>query len=82
MTKVEVGGIDFSVWKIHLRAKRNAQTFKFYPELNMGIIVRKSNETLVNEVKRKGFLIDLGNDIEVRERDDLIVYVSMGGWEK
>jgi hypothetical protein len=35
-----------------------------------------------NEVKRSGFLIDRGSDLEVRAGDTLIVYLSMGGFEK
>ena len=35
-----------------------------------------------NEVKRSGFLIDRGLDIELTSGDTLVVYVSMGGFEK
>jgi hypothetical protein len=35
---VEVGGIDFSVWKVQLKAlKKPILSYKFYPELNLGI---------------------------------------------
>jgi len=37
---------------------------------------------ICNEVKRKGFLIDRGASVEVRPKDEVIVYVSMGGFEK
>lgn len=49
----------------------------------MGIrIVSHSNQPTVNEVKRTGFLIDRGLDLELRPKDTLLVYVSMGGFEK
>lgn len=37
---------------------------------------------ITNEVKRTGFLIDRGSRVEVRPGDTIIVYVSMGGFEK
>ena len=37
---------------------------------------------LCNEVKRSGFLIDRGAPVEVRAGDIVILYVSMGGFEK
>ena len=79
--KVEVGGIDFSVWRIVMKAKRNcACEYKFYDELKIG--VRVASENITNEVKRLEFLIDMGRDVELRGGDTLVLYVSMGGYEK
>jgi hypothetical protein len=39
VVKVEVGGIDFSVWKVQLRAKKNASQYRYYYELQTGIHV-------------------------------------------
>ena len=75
---VELGGIDFSVWKVRLTAKK-VSAYKFYDDLHIGVRV---GETVCNEVKRCGFLIDRGLDVEVRHGDQLVVYVSMGGFEK
>ncbi|CDW85380.1 UNKNOWN [Stylonychia lemnae] len=84
ISKVEVGGIDFSVWKVQLRAKKNPlQEYKFYKDLNMGIRIEKDQSlSIINEIKRSGYLIDKGQDIELRSGDFLLVYVSMGGFEK
>lgn len=117
MHQVEVGGIDFSVWRIQLEARdlkdkskslicrcfrrcagqcslcndeedqaianKKAIHHKFYPDLNMGIsIVSDPSIPTINEVKRSGFLIDRGLDLELRPGDTLVVYVSMGGFEK
>lgn len=37
---------------------------------------------LSNEVKRIGVIIERGQSMEFRAGDELIIYVSMGGWEK
>lgn len=37
---------------------------------------------MCNEVKRVGSLIDSGRDIELRPGDQMIAYISMGGFEK
>ena len=37
---------------------------------------------LTNEVKKLGVLIDRGQHMEFRPEDILIIYVSMGGFEK
>ena len=37
---------------------------------------------LTNEVKKVGVIIDRGQKMEFRPGDELIVYVSMGGFEK
>ncbi len=56
---------------------------KYYPDLKIGInIISDPEIKTINEVKRTGFLIDRGLDIELRPRDQLVVYVSMGGFEK
>ena len=117
MNEVEVGGIDFSVWRVKLEArdlKEKSKSLicrcfrrctggtcslcidkedqpqetiaihhKFYSDLNMGIsIVSDPSIPTINEVKRSGFLIDRGLDLELRPGDTLVVYVSMGGFEK
>ena len=117
MHQVEVGGIDFSVWRVLLEARdlkdkskslicrcfrrcadascslcndeedqpqvSKAIHHKFYSDLNMGIsIVSDPSIPTINEVKRTGFLIDRGLDLELRPGDTLVVYVSMGGFEK
>eukprot|EP00347_Sterkiella_histriomuscorum_P020090 403339144 len=107
---VEVGGIDFSVWKVQLKAlNKPLLPYKYYNELNLGIknigsqstsffgcgpsrkcsgqneeeySSQQNSQVISNEVKRSGFLIDRGQDIEVRGGDTLIVYLSMGGFEK
>jgi hypothetical protein len=49
----------------------------------MGIsIISDPSVPTINEVKRTGFLIDRGLDLELRPGDTLVVYVSMGGFEK
>lgn len=84
IVKAEVGGLDFSVWKILLKARKNPSVKEqYYPEMNIGVkIVTESNECLCNEVKRVGSLIDSGRDIELRPGDQMIAYISMGGFEK
>ena len=37
---------------------------------------------LTNEVKKVGVIIDRGQRMEFRPEDELIIYVSMGGFEK
>ena len=84
---IEVGGIDFSVWRLHLEAlkidlaKEKTSFSQFYSDLNQ-VITTVQRGCLNTEVKRTGFLIDRGNSIEVRPGDTLIVYVSMGGFDK
>ena len=39
-------------------------------------------QVLNNEVKKVGVIIDRGQRMEFRPGDELIVYVSMGGFEK
>lgn len=71
------------MWKIQLQVKKNcSQEIKFYKDLNLDIKIARSNEKVTNEIKRKGFLIDRGTTLELRSGDTLIVYVSMGGFEK
>lgn len=38
--------------------------------------------SLTNEVKKIGVIIDRGQHLEFRPEDFLIIYVSMGGFEK
>jgi len=37
---------------------------------------------LTNEIKKVGVIIDRGQTMEFRSGDELIVYISMGGFEK
>ena len=124
ITEVEVGGIDFSVWKIHLKALVKPSVGDevcIYPDLDIGIRVipkntlarpnktellgRDENEVssdeydkhdnvyvdkrifrekmgLTNEVKKVGVIIDRGQRMELRGGDLLLIYLSMGGFEK
>ena len=84
VVKVEVGGIDFSVWKIHLRVKARCikAAYKHYFDLRMGVHIRALGGQTCNEVKRRGFLIDRGEDLQLSPKDELIVYISLGGFEK
>jgi hypothetical protein len=63
---VEVGGIDFSVWKLQLKAKK-VSSYKFYSDLNFGISVIDDSSnaklSICNEVKKCGLLIDRGSDL-------------------
>ena len=58
--QVEVGGIDFSVWKIYLKGlyKCNDES-KYYQDINV-TFKNISEGTLVNEVKKVGVIIDRG----------------------
>ena len=53
----------------------------FYPELNISITT-DAEGPLCHEVKRSGFLIDRGLGLSLRPGDELVVYISMGGFEK
>ena len=55
---------------------------KWYKELNAEILVRGAKDVVCNEVKKCGFLIDRGAPIELRGEDMLVLYISMGGYEK
>ena len=44
--------------------------------------VKRKRVCLTNEVKKLGVLIDRGQHMEFRPEDILIIYVSMGGFEK
>ena len=107
--QIEVGGIDFSVWKIHLQARSYPEVGDQsvpYPDLGvdfrvipLNTMTKKSmvqgledeeeddatklkHMVLTNEVKKVGVIIDRGQKMEFRPGDELIVYVSMGGFEK
>jgi hypothetical protein len=56
----------------------------FYPELNLSITTTTatSDQPLTHELKRSGFLIDRGLGLSLRPEDELIVYISLGGFEK
>ena len=43
---------------------------------------QRKKMVLTNEVKKVGVIIDRGQCMEFRPGDELIVYVSMGGFEK
>lgn len=51
----------------------------FYEDLGIRI---KTTDEPVNEVKKVGVLIDRGSALQVRPGDQLLVYISMGGFEK
>lgn len=76
---IEIGGIDFSVLRLQLEARKPSETVE-YDDLKMQISVKEG--PVNNEVKRAGLLIDKGCDLEVSPGDQLVVYVSMGGSEK
>ena len=81
--RVEVGGIDFSVWKVYLKALDSGATNEsvFYTELNTQIQIVNEGP-LVNEVKKSGVIIDRGLELQYRGGDLCIVYLSMGGFER
>jgi len=57
--------------------------YKYYKDLNSEIrVAPSSNDKISNEVKRTGFLIDRGSRVELRPNDTVIIYVTMGGFEK
>jgi hypothetical protein len=64
-----VGGIDFSVWKIYLRAKSKPTTedTTTYDDINMSFKV--TSEPLVNEIKKIGVIIDRGMELQFRADD-------------
>jgi hypothetical protein len=51
-----------------------------YDDISVSFLV--TSEPLVNEVKKIGVIIDRGMEMQLRADDQLIVYVSMGGFEK
>ncbi len=62
MTHVEVGGIDFSVWKIFLKGQKNEKfnnKSKYYKDIDAEFKIL-TNEPLVNEIKKVGVIIDRG----------------------
>lgn len=80
---VEVGGIDFSVWKIYLTAPNKPacqDTGVCFADINIRLSVRSS--ALVNEVKKVGVIIDRSQELQFRAGDHLIIYLSMGGFVK
>jgi len=58
--KIDVGGIDFSVWKIFCKALSNPKTLETvnYSDLNLKFKVVAKGQPLVNEVKKVGVIID------------------------
>ena len=61
--EIEVGGIDFSVWKIYLRAKRQPVTTEIRTYSDINVSFQVTNKPLVNEVKKIGVIIDRGMEI-------------------
>lgn len=58
--KVEAGGIDFCVWKIHLKVRKlPLAVTQYYTDLNIEIASFR-DEPLTNEVKKLGVIIDRG----------------------
>lgn len=71
------------MWKIYLRALyKCSEDSVDYPDINIALRVVNSCPELVNEVKRVGVIIDRGQEMQFRGGDQLIIYVSMGGFEK
>ena len=69
------------MWKIYLTALAIKQPrTEYYKDLCLHIV--NTPEPLVNEVKKVGVIIDRGLPVQVRSGDQLIVYLSMGGFEK
>lgn len=62
---MEVGGIDFSVWKIYLKALWTPKTLKkvTYKDINLSIRVLPYEKDLVNEVKKVGVIIDRDTEL-------------------
>ena len=62
---VEVGGIDFSVWKIYLKALWSPKTLKkvTYKDINLTSRVLPFEKELVNEVKKVGVIIDRDTEL-------------------
>lgn len=60
---VEVGGIDFSVWKIYLRACLYPKRQSSFTYEDANITLRNTMKPLVNEIKKVGVLIDRGMEI-------------------
>ena len=60
-----MGGIDFSVWKIYLKALWQPKTTKpvLYKDINMTLRVKPYKEPIVNEVKKVGVIIDRGTEV-------------------
>lgn len=68
---VEVGGIDFSVWKLFLRVLDKpiiSNSPVTYADLSTRIKI-VMNGGLCNEVKRDGIMIDRDQMVELRPRD-------------
>ncbi len=64
MDLVEVGGIDFSVWKIYLTAPKTpacGNNSVCFTDINVRLSVKDNN--LVNEVKKVGVIIDRGQEL-------------------
>ena len=64
-----MGGTDFSVWKIYLRAsfKPKILDTKKYSDINF--CIKNVNGSLVNEIKKSGVIIDRGQELQLRPRD-------------
>ena len=75
--EVLIGGIDFSSWKIILKAKKEGMVASF---LNTHIRIKK--DALTCEIKRVGFIIDRHIPLEINLGDIVILYVTAGGYEK
>lgn len=60
-----MGGIDFSVWKIYLRASYKPEHHEtvYYQDINCSLKVPPAQENLVNEVKKVGVVIDRGLEL-------------------
>lgn len=92
ITKYECAGIDSTICKIQLTAVKSGRLYN--PMIGIPIVVKNTtalggtsrreiihvdDNTLVNEVKKLGLLIDRYVDLELRIGDTLVIYISRGG---
>lgn len=71
------------MWKIYLSALNKSKILnesKQYQDINVSF--KNSDQPLIIEVKKVGVIIDRGQEFQFRAGDQLIIYVSMGGFEK
>jgi hypothetical protein len=75
LESLEVGGSYFRVLKIRVKAVQEDKSY--YPLIDSFIEIKNTNETVCNEVKRTGYLIDSQYQpmIELRKGDILTVYL-------
>lgn len=67
-------GVDGTICKIDMIAKREGKVEKCHA--GMELIIKKREDELVNEVKRIGYLKDRDVAFQVREGDEVLLYIS------